>query len=64
MTMKQFCTGCDGTLTWASARVSYGRMLEHGLTVEEAKARSPRCARCTTTDLREQNTDAATVDRE
>jgi hypothetical protein len=51
ITMKCFSCGWPG-LTWMEKRQSYARMVDAGLTPEEAKRRSPCCYRCIASMLR------------
>jgi hypothetical protein len=47
------CRRCELPLTWAMAKVQYGRMIKRGLTPDEAKTLSPCCSKCTTIVLQE-----------
>ena len=42
----KFCRGCGRPVTGQQALQALGRMVEAGLTVAEAKARSPSCFAC------------------
>jgi hypothetical protein len=51
---KTKCTVCGWpTMRWGQAQWSYGRLIGAGLTIEEAKRRSPICRKCTTRVLQE-----------
>jgi len=42
----KLCRGCGRPVTGQQALAALGRMIEAGLTVQEAKARSPSCFAC------------------
>ena len=47
------CRDCGWTgMTWAEQRRQFGRVVQAGLTIDEAKTLMPRCQRCTTIVLR------------
>jgi hypothetical protein len=42
----KLCRGCGRPVTGQQALAALGRMIEQGLTVQEAKALSPSCFHC------------------
>jgi hypothetical protein len=42
----KLCRGCGRPVTGQQALAALARMIEQGLTVQEAKARSPSCFHC------------------
>lgn len=46
--MKVVCLHCQYPMTWEQQRRQFSRLLENGLTKEQAKTVMPRCQKCTT----------------
>ena len=55
-TPKTRCKGCGYPITWAEQRKQYGRLARRGMAPDDIKAVVPRCQKCVTRWLRENET--------
>lgn len=45
---RAICRDCRYPMTWDQQRRQFGRLMQKGFTVDEAKAALPRCQKCLT----------------
>lgn len=49
---KTVCLQCGYSITWATQRQQFGRLMRKGFSVEDARKLLPRCQVCLTATLR------------
>jgi hypothetical protein len=55
------CRGCKWPITWSDQKRQYRRLLDRGLSPADAREAMPRCQKCVTRFLRENDDDSQTA---